>query len=154
MRFTVRRMMVAVAFVASVMGLFITTPAWVTNCGRHGDASVPLVFHAVDDRDGRPVVGAKVEMPDEMGSPSIVMTEADGSARTACQARFTMNRNPFVRPYRVFTYWDQLRVRADGYQPVEGMLRDFMTDPAFRTDRTAHPPILIRMKRKSGISKT
>jgi hypothetical protein len=146
-RFTVRGMMFAVALVASVMGLLATHHSKL-GCGH---ASVPLVFHLVDDGDGRPVVGAKVELISVSGDPpTVIVTGRDGSAGAVCEAGSTSYRGPFLRPYRTFFYSDSLRVGADGYQPIAGMLMDFMTDPAFRTNRTAHPPILIRMKRESG----
>src|SRR4051794_30343647 len=148
-RFTVRGMMLAVALVASVMG-FLATYHERLGCGRQ--ASVSLVFYVVDDGDGRPVNEAKVELFDDRGDPPrvMVMTGGDGSAGAACRARSSSYRGPFLRRHSVFFYSDVLRVEVGGYQPVEGMLRDFTNDPAFRTDRTAYPPILIRMKRESG----
>jgi hypothetical protein len=147
-RYTVRGMMIAVAFVASVLALLATHHSK-QGCGQ---TSVPLVFHVVDDRDGRPVHGATVELYGALGDPPTakVTTGTNGSVGAICRAGSTSYRGPFFRPYRTLHYSESLRIGAEGYQAVDGLLSNFMTDPAYRTNRAAHPPILIRLKRESG----
>jgi hypothetical protein len=145
MRFTVRGLMVAVAGVALVLGCLATYHEKL-GCGQ---SSVPLIFHVVDDRDGRPIIGAKIALILDFDAPPAVrgVTEDDGDMAATCQAGHTSYRGPFLRRYGVFNYSYALRVEADGYRIEEGILRSYMKNPVYYSDKTFHPPIVVRLKK-------
>ena len=143
---SVRRMMVAVVAVALT---FTDLAIGSTRLGC-GSVTVYLTFHVVDDRTERPIAGAEIELWPDLSAPMVsVPTGLDGSAWASCRAGCTSYSGPFYRQYRRLHYGDGLRVKALGYQPVNALLRDYTTLPAYH-DMPLTPSIVVRMKRKPG----
>jgi hypothetical protein len=144
-------MMIVVAGLATVLAGLATHHSRV-GCGH---SHLPLSFQIVDDRDGRPVVGAKIELISDFGRPPDVseITGKIGELETIVGAGHTTYNGPFLRRYRVI-YVDSyaLRIEAEGYERLEAMLSEYMKDPAYHSDRTPHPPVVVRLKRKAGVN--
>lgn len=144
-RFSVKRMMVAVAGVALMLA-YLAHGSTKLGCG---SITVNLAFQLVDDRNGKPIAGARVELWTDLSAPptASVVTGNHGYARAACTAGCTSYTGPFFRRYRRLSFADGLRIEAPGYQPVDALIRDYMTDPAFH-NMPSPPPIVVRMKRR------
>ena len=142
-QFSVRRMMVVVAGVASTLA-YLANGSTKLGCG---SATVQLTFHVVDDRNGRPIAGAKVKFGYDLSAPmASVITGTDGFTSATCQTGCTSYSGPFFRRYRCLNYGEGLWVEALGYQPLESLLRHYTTYPAYH-DTSSPPPIVVRMKR-------
>jgi hypothetical protein len=142
-------MMMAIAGIATALACLATHHSKI-GCGH---SRLPLTFNVVDERDGRPVVGAKFELITDYGRPPDVseISGNNGSVATIVEAGHTSYRGPFFRRYRVFSYCYALRIEAEGYQREEGMLMDYMKNPVYRSDRVPHPSIAIKLKRSPGV---
>jgi hypothetical protein len=142
-------MMFAVAGLAVVLAGLATHHSKL-GCGQ---TRLPLSFQIVDDHDGRPVVGAKFELISDLGRPADVseITGKNGEVETIVEAGTTTFHGPFFRRYRViYVASYAVRIQTEGYERVEEMLREYMKDPAYHSDRTSYPPIIVRLKRKVG----
>jgi hypothetical protein len=144
-RFSVKRMMVVVAGVALMLA-YLANGSTKLGCG---SITVNLTFQLVDDRNGKPIAGAKVELWNDLSAPptASVVTGTDGYARAACTAGCTSYSGPFFRQYRCLSFGEGLRIGAPGYQPVDALIRDYATDLAFH-NTPSPPPIMVRMKRR------
>lgn len=142
-RFTIRRMMVAVAVVALTL-TYLGSGSTKLGCG---SASVLLTFQVVDDRDGRPVAGASVKLFQEWPAPLTpnAITGADGSTQTVCKTGATWYSGPFFRKYRSLSFGDALLIEAKGYQSVQTLVREYVRDPVYHNS-TVPPPIQVRLK--------
>ena len=144
-RFSVKRMMAAIAGVALSLA-YLANGSTKLGCG---SATVRLTFHVVDDRNGQPIGGAKVEFGEDLSAPmASIVTGTDGKASFACKIGCTSYSGPFFRQYRYLSYGEGMRVEAKGHQTVEAVVRDYTTYPAFH-NTPSPPPILVRMKRQS-----
>lgn len=141
---TIRRLMIVVAGLAAMLACLATYHDK-RGCGT---ANVPLVIHVVDDRTAQPIAGAKIDLILDYGQPPAIsgITGSDGDMALACQAGATSYVGPFLRRYRTYHYSYALRIEAQGHQSEERMLGDFMKDPAYHTDETSPPPIVVRLK--------
>jgi hypothetical protein len=146
-RFTIRGMMVAVAAGAVALA-YLGTGSTKLGCG---ETSVRLTFRVMDDRDGRPIAGARIELiPDYSVPPTAsTMTGSDGSASLTCRAGCTWYSGPFFRPYRRLYFVEALQIQVRGYQSVDELLKEHTGSPAFQ-DSAVPPPIQIRLKRSPG----
>jgi hypothetical protein len=142
-QFTVRSMMVAVAGSAVALA-YLATGSTKLGCGT---ASVRLTFHVVDDLDGKPVTGARFKLIWDDSAPPTASTiiGADGTAQANCNAGATWYSGPFFREYRCLHFRETVQVRAEGYQPVDQLLREYTTDLAYH-NQSVPPPIIIRLK--------
>jgi hypothetical protein len=142
-RFTVRQMMIAVAGSAVALA-YVGTGSTKLGCG---ETSVRLTFHIVDDRDGRAIAGAKVELIDDYSAPptASTLTGSDGCASLTCRAGCTWYSGPFFRPYRHLFFVDALQIHAKGYLSVDQLLKERTGSPALY-DSAAPPPIQVRLK--------
>ena len=147
LRFSIRGLMIAVAGSAIALA-YLGTGSTKLGCG---ETSVWLTFHVVDDRDGRPIAGARITFIKGYSvSPiSSTMTGYDGSARVSCRAGCTSYRGPFFRSYRYLYFGAALQIEADGYQSADRLLKEYTSSPAYH-DPAAPPPIPIRLKRTPG----
>jgi hypothetical protein len=143
-RFTMRQMMVAVAGSAVALA-YLGTGSTRLGCG---SASVLLTFHVVDDRDGRPIAGARIELiRDYSGPPAAsAISGIDGSARVRCDVGATWYSGPFLRQYRCLHYGEAVQVQSDGYRLVDQLLHEYTSDPAYH-NLSVPPPIVIRLMR-------
>ena len=143
-RFTIRGLMIAVAGSAVALP-YVGTGSTKLGCGM---TSVWLTFHVVDDVDGRPIAGARIELIQGYSVSPIAstMTGYDGSARVSCRAGCTSYRGPFFRSYRVLFFGDLLQIQANGYESVGQLLKEYTKSPAYH-DAAVPPPISIRLKR-------
>ena len=146
-RFTIRRLMIAVAGSAVALA-YVGTGSTKLGCG---ETTVWLRFHVMDDVNGRPIPGARVELIQEYGASPIAstLTGYDGSASVSCRAGCTSYSGPFFRRYRRLFFGEALQIRADGYQPVDQLLREYVRSPAYH-DSALPSPIPIRLKRTPG----
>jgi hypothetical protein len=89
----------------------------------------------------------------DLSAPPLVevCTEADGEAVAVCRPGCTWYSGPFFREYRCLTYSEGLRVEAPGYQSVDSLLQDYTKYPDHHNTSTP-PPILVRLKRATGIN--
>ena len=144
MQFTVRSMMIAVACSAVALA-YVGTGTTKLGCG---SASVLLTFHVVDDVDGRPIDGAKIDLIRDYSLPptATTFTGPVGSARVGCQVGCTSYSGPFFRRFRCLSYGDAVQVHAEGYQPVDELVRKYTSDLAYHSS-SVPPPIVIRLKR-------
>ena len=146
-RFTIRRMMIAVAG-SAVAFAYLGTGSTKLGCG---ETSVWLTFHVMDDVNGRPIAGARIQLIQEYGASPIAstMTGYDGSAGVSCRAGCTSYSGPFFRTYRRLYFLEALQIQADGYQPVDQLLQEYTRSPAYH-DSALPSPIPIRLKRNAG----
>jgi hypothetical protein len=140
-------MMVAVAGGAVALA-YLGTGSTKIGCG---ETRVPLTFRVMDDRDGRPIAGAKIELIDDYSAPptASTMTGSDGSASLTCRAGCTWYSGPFFRPYRRLYFVEALQIHAMRYQAVDQLLKEYTRSPDFQ-DSAVPPPIQIRLKRSPG----
>jgi hypothetical protein len=147
-RFTVRRLMVAVAVVAGVLA-FISV-----DCGPEGSgfASIPLQFTVLDAVTGKPVPGATIRLlrviePEYQANP----TELDGRTALVIRARCGISGGIINRRWRGVNYlfWT-LEVEAEGYLKFRSSLEKYTTDRRFHESYGVQPPILIRLRKSPG----
>ncbi len=138
--------MFTVAVVAVAMA-YLGTGSTKLGCG---SARVLLTFHVVDDEDESPVPYAAVGLYRDWTAPATASTTTvtEGSGQVGWQTGATWYSGPFFRQYRCLYYGDGLRITADGYEPVEALLKQYTSDLAYH-NTSAPPPILVRLKRKS-----
>jgi hypothetical protein len=143
-QFSIRGMIVAVAGSAVVLA-YLGTGSAKLGCG---ETSVRLTFHVVDDRDGRPIAGARIELIQDYSAPptASTMTGSDGSASLTCRAGCTWYSGPFFRPYRRLFFVEALQIQAEGYRSVDRLLKEHTGSPALH-DSAVPLPIPIRLKR-------
>ncbi len=131
---------------AAVMLAYVGTGSTKLGCG---SATVNLTFHLVDDHDGKPIAGAKVELYRDLSAPPIVsaITGPDGHAAIPCTTGCTSYSGPFFRTYRCLDFGEGLRIEAPGYKSVDGLLRDYTSYPLHH-NTPAPPAIVVRMERE------
>jgi hypothetical protein len=157
-RFTVRRMMIAVAAVAFLLWLVLR---WDADTGVSlgiGHASIPIVFVVQESGSDRPVEGATIHLQDpdyeDTPNPPYVLdlkTGPDGQATVLSDWTFHASEgipSGKLRFYRVrYPPWE-MRFSAEGYQGVAASFRDYESkDRRFHEDAPP-PPIVIRLRRR------
>jgi 5-hydroxyisourate hydrolase-like protein (transthyretin family) len=144
LQFSVRNMMLGVGGVALALA-YLGAGSTKLGCG---SATVRLRFQIVNEHDGQPIAGARIELFRDLSAPPMarVSTEADGRAVATCQTGCTSYSGPFFRKYRCLNYGEGLRVEASGFQSVETVLREYTTYPEHHNS-SAPPPITVRLKR-------
>jgi hypothetical protein len=142
-RFTVRRLMIAVAVVAGALAFISAT----TDVNGSGWATIPLQFTVLDATTGKPVSEATIRLtigPEYQANP----TGPDGRTTLVIRA-MCGSSGPIFRRRRGVNYgfW-RLEVEAKGYLKFRSNLEKYTTD----RDRRFHdydaipPPIVIRLR--------
>ena len=146
-RFTIRKLTMTVAGSAVALA-YVGTGSTKLGCS---ETTVWITFHVVNDEDGRPIPGARVELIQGYGASPIPTkkTGYDGSARVSCRAGYTSYPGPFFRTYRRLYFGEALQIQADGYQPVDLLLKEYVRSPAYH-DSALPSPFPIRLKCTPG----
>jgi hypothetical protein len=143
-RFTVRRLMVAVAVVAGTLAFLMSTKGAYSV----GFANVPLRFTILDDTSGRPISRASVRLP---GSTVYEATPTGDDGKTTVVIRVMCSGQVSIlrkTRHANFSSW-RIRVVAPGYRTFTGSLENRTQDPRFHEENPDPPPIEIRMERES-----
>jgi hypothetical protein len=144
-RFSVRSMMLAVGGAALVLAYLGSYHAK-NGCGY---TNALTEFQVVDDQDGRPVAGAKVDLFTDMADPAIAsaITGLDGSAEITCLVGSTSYTGSFLRSYRYLSWTYGLRIEANGYQNADEFLHRGWKHVGQSTP--VSPTFVIRLKRSA-----
>jgi hypothetical protein len=142
-RFTVRRLMVAVAVIEGTLAFLVSMKGayWAAF------ANIPLRFTVLDDATGLPIANAIVRLP---GSSAYQAPPTDDDGNTTvlikvmCSGEAKIGRRT---RYANFSPW-RIRVLAPGYKTSMGSLEDRTRDPRFHEENPDPPPIVIRMERE------
>jgi len=136
-RFTVGKMMVAVAVAALVLPTILTEAAW------SGQASIPLEFLILDAANGRAVDGASIRLV-ESDPEYQATTGPDGRARVLLWAEVG-GRSGLFRNTRAVNYKWALLVNCTGYRAITESLREVTRDARYHSGATP-PSIVIRLQ--------
>ena len=143
-RFSVQSMMIAVGGVALVFAYLATYEARL-GCG-HTNAI--LVFRVVDDRDGRPIPGAKIDLITETTGPpyASATTGPNGLVEMSCDVGSTSYKRPFLSSYRHLSPYYGLSIEADGCEKVDDVVRGWKyVGPG----TPVSPTVMIRLKQSA-----
>ncbi len=137
-RFTVRRMIVALAASATLLAFeSCSDRVW------SGHASVPLEFLILDAPTGRPIAGASVWLG-EVQPEYAASTGPDGRAKFVVLAHTAGRSSQLGSSTRSVDYEWALSVSVEGYEDVYEALKDHTRGPRYHSGEVP-PPIVIRL---------
>jgi hypothetical protein len=112
-----------------------------------GHTNALVEFQVIDDQDGQPVPGAKIDLISDLSGPPEVsaVTGSDGSAEISCKVGSSWYKGPFFQSYQILNFGSSIHIDVDGYQSPDEFFHRGWRHKGKATP--VAPPVLIRLKR-------
>ena len=114
-----------------------------------GYADRVITIEVVDDKDGRPLSGAKVRLSKVYAKEDVSEGNTSGDGRVALNCRFAASGQSslFISTAGISLVGNELKVDAEGYEPQEDFLAMFAKTSRISADSPL-PVVHVRLLRK------